>query len=403
MTKDGTRLVIVSNRLPSVVDRVGDNWKVRPASGGLITAMAPVLRDRGGIWIGWPGTLEGDDVNLDELLAEGSRHSGYSLSPVILTREERDNFYYGFANEIIWPLFHSLDERCTFDPAYWRTYQRVNAKFAEVVHRNIQGGDNYVWVHDYHLMMVAAELRRVGVRSKVGFFLHIPFPPLDIFLKLPWRFQVLRGLLSYDMVGFQTVGDRRNFVHCIRTLLKDVTVTGRGRVQTLKTPTQDVRIGTFPISIDFDDFAHKAAEPGVEQHMASLAEQYPSRKVILGVDRLDYTKGIPHRLKAFRNAIIRYPELRREVTLVQVVVPSREALPAYQQLKEQIDELVGEINGEHTQPGWVPIHYHFRTLSQDELLAYYRFADVGLVTPLNDGMNLVAKEYCACNREEGGF
>ena len=436
-TSETVRLIILSNRLPSMVEKHEGAWRVLPGSGGLVTAMALVLRDRGGTWIGWAGTLDDDDVDLEGLLAEGGKHSGYTLKPVVLTREEKDKFYNGFSNEIIWPLFHSLDERCNFDPAYWETYQRVNRKFAEVAKSALLGGDNtpdatrsgsYIWVHDYHLMMVATELRRLEVRSRMGFFLHIPFPPLDIFLKLPWRFQVLRGLLAYDLVGFQTVGDRRNFVHCVRTLLKDVSVTGRGRVQTVKTPSiasllsgaasgaprpvasgagsggacREVRIGTFPISIDFAGFARHAASPAVERHMALLKEQFSGRKIILGVDRLDYTKGIPHRLKAFRNALVRYPELRRNVTMVQVVVPSREAVPAYQHLKEQIDELVGEINGEHTQPGWVPIHYLFRSLCRDELLAYYRIADVGLVTPLKDGMNLVAKEYCACNRNETG-
>ncbi len=402
VTQESLRLIIVSNRLPSIVEKAGGTWRVRPASGGLVSAVAPVLRDRGGTWIGWAGTVEEDNVDVDSLLEEAGRDTGYELKPVTFSRLERDRFYAGFSNEVIWPLFHSLDERCNFDPAYWTAYETVNRKFAQVVHRTADGGGNFLWVHDYHLMPLGDELRALGVEDRIGFFLHIPFPSLDIFLKLPWRFQLLRSMFAYDILGFQTLRDRRNFVQCVRALQRDATVSGRGRIQTITTATRSVLVGTFPISIDFADFAKEADTPEVAELIARLQGELQDRKMLLGLDRLDYTKGIPTRLRAFRRLLQRFPELRRKVRLVQVVVPSRENIPSYQRMKEEIDELVGEINGEYSEPGWVPVHYTFRFLNRTELAAYYRAAAVALVTPLNDGMNLVAKEYCACNVDETG-
>jgi trehalose 6-phosphate synthase len=185
-------------------------WQVRPSPGGLVTALAPILSERGGLWIGWPGML--GKVDLDELLAAGSRDFGYTLEPVLLTKEEINKYYFGFSNEIIWPLFHDLQTRCNFDPAYWKTYQAVNHKFAQVIAENAKMED-YIWVHDYQLMLVAKELRSMGVENNIGFFLHTPFPPLDMYIKLPWRMQILSALLEYDVVGFQTRYDRNNFVY----------------------------------------------------------------------------------------------------------------------------------------------------------------------------------------------
>ncbi len=396
-----SRLLVVSNRLPVVIEPVDDQWHCRPGSGGLVTALTPVLRRRGGLWVGWPGASEADDLDLEAMLADAGKTTGYSFGPVLLTREERDKFYYGFSNEIVWPLFHSLHTRCNFDPAYWRAYRAVNCKFARVIKENLRD-DAFIWVHDYHLMHVAKELREVGVHQKVAFFLHIPFPPPEIFLKLPWRFDVLHALLEFDVLGFQTQGYRRNFTQCIRSVIPGISVRGRGRVVTTKTPRREVQIGVFPISIDFDEFADKAAGEEVTERTHRVREQFPNRKIILGVDRLDYTKGIPERLKAFASALERYPDLRQKVSLVLVVVPSRTAIDEYQDLKAEIEMLVGEINGQFTVPGWVPIHYVFRNLNRTDLTAFYRAADILMVTSLRDGMNLIAKEYCACRIDNDG-
>jgi len=385
------RLITVSNRLPVVLEREESGaWDVRSGSGGLVTALAPVLRNRGGTWIGWPGTVSGEGLDVDELLDRAALESGYELRPVMLSAEERHKYYQGFANEIIWPLFHDLQTLCNFDPA-----------FAHAVTESTRP-DDFIWIHDYHLMSVAKELRTLGITSRCGFFLHIPFPPLDIFVKLPWRFQLLRDLLEFDLLGFQTLRDRRNFVQCIRTLVKDARIKTRGAYSIIHTRNREVRVGAFPISIDASEFARQAATQEVAETAWYIHEDLPQRKIILGVDRLDYTKGIPHRLDAFRAALRRFPDLHEKVTLIQVVVPSRFNIPRYLKLKTEIERLVGEINGEFTRSGWVPIHYIYRSLDRRELLAYYRTAEVALVTPIKDGMNLVAKEYCASNLESNG-
>lgn len=400
-TRARSGLVVASNRLPVVVVRHPDGrCELVPGSGGLITALVPVLRDRGGVWVGWPGTC-GELSSLEPELAAAGERAGYRLEPVSLTVDEERKFYQGFSNEIIWPLFHDLQSHCNFDPEYWEVYQRVNHRYAEALARHCRE-DDFLWVHDYHLTSVATELRRLGRSAHLAFFLHIPFPPLDIFLKLPWRFQLLRALLDYDLVGFQTPRDLRNFLGCVRHLMPEVRVQGRrGQIQTLQLDQREVRAGSFPISIDFNAFMKRAAASEVGEKVAELKAMLPNRELIVGIDRLDYTKGIPQRLRAFGHALERYPELHERVTLIQVVVPSREEIPRYHDLRTEIEQLVGEINGKFTRPGgWVPIHYVFRSLTGTDLLAYYRAAQIALITPLKDGMNLVAKEYCACSIEE---
>ncbi|MCL5942277.1 MAG: trehalose-6-phosphate synthase [Actinobacteria bacterium] len=393
------RFVAVSNRLPVVVEQSAEGWTTRPAGGGLVTALAPVLRNRGGLWVGWPGVTE--DVDLHALLDRASREAGYRLHPVRLTAEEARLFYLGISNEALWPLFHDLFTRARFSPEAWRAYLEVNRKFARVVARRGRSAD-YIWVHDYHLMTMARELRALGVEQRMGFFLHIPFPAPDIFLKLPWRAQILHALLDYDLIGFQTARDRRNFLDCARLVLPDARARGKGAVVSLNHGGRTVRVGTFPISIDFDEFAHQSSAPAVVEATRRLREELGGRTILLGVDRLDYTKGIPERLEGYRLALTRYAELRGEVTYVQVAVPSRRDVPEYQVLRAEVDRLIGEINGEFAQIDWVPIHYFFRSLPREELLGYYRAADIALVTPLKDGMNLVAKEYCAAHVENDG-
>jgi trehalose 6-phosphate synthase len=401
MKSPENRLVLVANRLPVVLERDREGWCARGSSGGLVTALAPVLKNRGGLWIGWPGVKEGDVADLESVLARGSRRAGFDLRAVHLTPEEIEQFYYGFSNEIIWPLFHDLQSHCNFDPDYWRAYLEVNRKYAEAVLKHA-GPSDYVWVHDYHLMNVAHELREDGAGLGTGFFLHIPFPPLDIFLKLPWRHEILHGLLAFDLVGFQTLRDRRNFLQCIRALVKEAGFRGKGQVMTIEYAGREIRVGSFPISIDYEEFVRLSASTEVADKAWYMHEDLPDRQIILGIDRLDYTKGIPNRLAAFRNALTRYADLRGKVTLVQVVVPSREEIPEYYGLKTEIERMVGEINGHFARTDWVPIHYIYRRLDRTELLAWYRTAEIALITPLKDGMNLVAKEYCACNQEETG-
>ncbi|MCU0574391.1 MAG: trehalose-6-phosphate synthase [Syntrophobacteraceae bacterium] len=398
------RLAVVSNRLPVVLTRENGSWSISPGSGGLVTALGPVLRDRGGLWIGWMGNtveaLHHSPLPAD-LLNRGAAETGYTLKPVSLTDEDLKKFYYGFSNEILWPLFHDLPTRCNFDPGYWKTYREVNGKYAQAVVEHTDEED-YVWIHDYQLIMVGRALKQLGVSRHTGFFLHIPFPPLDVFLKLPWRFEILDGLMEYDLVGFQTARDRRNFLGCVKALKPGTRITGRGSVSRLVTPDRELLVGAFPISIDFMEFSHMASSAAVSWQAQMIRHKLPNRQLILGVDRLDYTKGIPNKLLALRNALERYPELRRRITLIQVLVPSRKTIKEYALLKQEIERLVGEINGEYTEVGWTPITYIFRSLDRSQLAAYYRACDMALVTPLKDGMNLVAKEYCASSTTEDG-
>lgn len=397
--KSTKRLIVVSNRLPYVLEKQdGDTWSVKPGSGGLVTALLPVLRDRGGIWIGWPGITE-EVPALDRIFREAAPDAGYTLKPVPLTEDEVDKYYHGYSNESVWPLFHDLPSLCEFEPEYWHTYVKVNRKFAEALAHECLS-DDFVWIHDYQLMDVAHHARENACTADLAFFLHIPFPAPDIFMKLPESHAILSSLLAYDLVGFQTRRDRRNFVQCVRTLMKNARVQVEGHLHVVRLEEREMRVGDFPIGIDAAGFAARAAAPEVQARLASIRTRFEGRQIVLGVDRLDYTKGIPQRLRAFANFLERYPEVRERVNLFQVVVPSRMGIPKYDELKLEIERMVGEINGRYSQLGWVPVHYFFRSLDATELLAFYRAADIALVTPLKDGMNLVAKEYCACNLEE---
>jgi trehalose 6-phosphate synthase len=393
------RLIIVSNRLPVSLAKQGGHWVAQPSAGGLVTAIGPVLRHRGGLWIGWPGVARLPDAK--RVLDRATRGIGYTLAPVNLTEEDLSLYYYGFSNEVIWPLFHSMQSLCNYDPAYWAAYRHANQKFARVVADNLRP-DDYLWIHDYQLMNVARELRTLGAQAPISFFLHIPFPAPDIYHKLPWRRQLLENLLEYDLLGFQTHRHKRNFMQCVRTMIPDVRFFGKGPVSVARYGEREVRVGYFPIGIDHQSFVRGSQEPEVEAEARNLRFVLRNRTIILGVDRLDYTKGLPYKLEAVRLALKRYPELHNKITLIQVVVPSRQEIPRYDELKNEVERLVGDINGEFGMPGWTPIQYIYRSLTRTELLSYYRVAEIAMITPLDDGMNLVAKEYCACTVDGNG-
>jgi trehalose 6-phosphate synthase len=410
MQSTASRLVIVSNRLPLVIHEEDGRWTAHTGSGGLVHALDPLLRQRGGFWVGWPGIAEDEaDARARDatgaLLEQAGKERGYRFVPVSLRADLVRDFYGGFANEVLWPLFHNLDDRCVFDAAYWRAYVEANERFADAI-VSCTTADDFVWVQDYQLIMVARHLRRNDDQRRVGFFLHIPFPPLESFLKLPWRAEILLGLLDYDLVGLQTERDRQSFLDCVRRLLPGAEIRfgagGEHAQAEVELDGRVTRVGTFPIGIDFERMERHARGEDVQAAMRRLQLDLSGRAVILGVDRLDYTKGIPERLLAFQHLLASSLELRERVTLLQIVEPSRELVPEYQGLKERIDQLVGAINGDYGTPGWVPIRYLYRSVGWPDLLALYRVARVGLVTPLKDGMNLVAKEYCACQIDEPG-
>lgn len=398
-THSDQRLVLVSNRIPLSFTHEGGRLVAKTSSGGLVTALEPILREHGGIWL---GNVESEDTaELRSELEAATNDARFRYVPVSLTKEEQANYYEGFSNEVLWPLFHDLQSRCVFNPVYWEFYQRVNRKFADAVHAEAGTGD-MIWVQDYQLLQVAHFLREHCPAAFLSFFLHIPFPSPDIFAKLPWRDEVLNGLLAYDFIGLQTGRDERNLVSCIRCFAPEVKVTGRGERRTAITDRRNVSISAVPISIDFEDFAKSAKSADVAKRAERIREEHVGRQIALGVDRLDYTKGIPERLRAFSTLFSRYREYRGKLSFIQIVVPSREGIQEYQDLLGEIERLVSSINGEFADRGWTPVHYIHRSVAREELLAYYRAADIAVVTPLKDGMNLVAKEYCAAHINNEG-
>ncbi len=372
-------LVAVSNRLPVERGRVG--W--RPAAGGLVSALRPALEARGGAWVGWDGGASGLPRRVEGLEVE--------LCPLELDRPTLGGYYHGFSNRTLWPLLHGLVEQSLFERRWWPAYSSANERFAAAALDQVRRrGDALLWVHDYHLMLVPALLRR-HTGHPIGFFLHVPFPAPELFARLPRREELVDGLLGADVIAFQTDEYRDNFARTCLRLRRDVSYDeGRLRLPDGRT----VVTAAHPVSIDADALARDARTPAVERSLATLRRQFATRRVLLGVDRLDYTKGILERLHAIELLLEQRPQLRRSLAVVQIAVPSRGEVREYRELRRQVEAEVGRINGRFTEPAAdVPVHYLFRGVSRDRLLAYYRLADVCLVTPLRDGMNLVAKEF----------
>jgi trehalose 6-phosphate synthase len=390
-TDGAADLVIVANRLP--VDRVTDadgsrGWRGSP--GGLVTAIEPIMRANHGTWVGWPGDSEEG--------LEPFHHDGMSLDPISLSEEEIAGFYEGFSNATLWPLYHDLVAKPEFHREWWDCYVSVNRRFAE--HAAARAAkDATVWVHDYQLQLVPQLLRELRPDLRIGFYLHIPFPPAELFQQLPWRRQLLEGLLGADLVGFQMPGGAANFVRLVRQRVGHK--THRDLVYLPEDRT--VRAAAFPISIDFKGFEKLAKSDGVTQRAAEIRTALGDpTKVFLGIDRLDYTKGIHARLRAFAE-LIRDGDLSVEdAVFVQVATPSREQVEEYRMLRDEIDMLVGRINGDLGRIGRPAISYLHTSYPREEMAALYRAADVMVVTPYRDGMNLVAKEYVACRYDEDG-
>jgi len=380
-------LVAVSNRLP--VERGRAGW--RPTAGGLVSALRPALEARGGAWVGWDGGASGLPRRVEGLEVE--------LCPLDLDRPTVDGYYHGFSNRTLWPLLHGLVEQPLFERRWWDAYSRANERFAAAaLDRVRRRGDALLWVHDYHLMLVPALLRRHTGDCPIGFFLHVPFPAPELFARLPWRERLIDGLLGADVIAFHTEEYRDNFVRTCLRLRRDVTRDeGRLRLPDGRTVVTAAR----PISIDAGALARDAT-PAVERSLATLRRQFATRRILLGVDRLDYTKGILERLHAIELLLEQQPQLRRSLAVVQIAVPSRGEVREYRELRRQVEAEVGRINGRFTEPAAdVPVHYLFRGVRHDRLLAYYRLADVCLVT-LRDGMNLVAKEFVAAQDAADG-
>ena len=388
---DNSRLIVVSNRLPVALVREGSEWKTKRSAGGLATAMDPILKRAGGVWIGWSGTPGEVPAEVLELLRQEQSCVAVNLPADIL-----EKFYEGYANQALWPLFHSFTSRLQFDSENWEAYIEANRRFCAAVVHEFQPGDR-IWVHDYQLMLLPGMLREKLPDAAIGFFLHIPFPDSDIFAILPRGDELLAGLLGADLLSFHTHLHLQHFRQSLRRLLGMESTVDR-----LQVPEREVRLQALPIGIAPDDFLSYRDQPETQEQLEKLRAQYNGRKIIVAVDRLDYTKGLPHRLRTFRRLLSSTPELIGKVVLLQVAVPSRENIESYQILRSEVHELISEINGEFGTPDWVPVVYIHRGISRPELVAVYQFADVAWVSPLRDGMNLVAKEYVACHPEGHG-
>lgn len=396
------RLIIVSNRLPVKIDKNKTGMVLTPSAGGLATGLKSYHKNNNSVWIGWPGVMpknKKEEAIVTNLLEKEN------CLPLFLDQELIENYYDGYSNATLWPLLHYFTEYTVFSDKYWKAYLRVNQLFAELIMANAKKNDT-VWVHDYQLLLVPDILRKSRPDLIIGFFLHIPFPSFEVFRILPWREEIMAGILGSDLIGFHTYDYARHFISSVKRLLGyDV------EFNQIKLESRQVFIDVFPMGIDYIKFEKEAltiqSKPIQErskehQDIDRFLLDVPDRKIILSIDRLDYTKGIPERLKAFRYFLDKYPEYQEKVSLVMLTVPSRTNVEKYQQLKREVEELVGSINGEFGTLSWNPVIYFYRSVPFESLIELYSSADIALLTPLRDGMNLVAKEYIAAKTDQNG-
>ncbi len=386
-----SRFVVVANRLPVKLADDG-SWSLSP--GGLVSAMLPVMRERTGAWVGWDGTAGGESARFE--------FEDILLSGISLSAQEHDEYYGGACNETIWPLYHGAIEAAQFHRETWASYREVNQRFADAACAELAEGGT-VWVHDYQLQLVPKMIREQRPDAKIGYYLHIPFPPLELLSRLPWRNQVLDGLLGADVVGVQTQADARNVLSGVRRFCQtdDIVFAADGGI--VRAGRQTAVVKSFPISVDYQSIAAEADTEDVERAVKRLRSELGDPEVVLlGVDRLDYTKGIDLRLKAVRELLIERRLDPRTTAVVQVAVPSREEVLGYDNVRNRVEQLVGTINGDFGQLGRPVVQYIHKSLPFSELLVLYRAADVLLVTPFQDGMNLVAKEYVSARVDNRG-
>ncbi|HPJ01815.1 MAG TPA: bifunctional alpha,alpha-trehalose-phosphate synthase (UDP-forming)/trehalose-phosphatase, partial [Candidatus Limiplasma sp.] len=390
-----SKIIFISNRLPVTISRGKSRFTYQKSIGGLATGLKSYHEQANSIWVGWPGLLEEDTTEHEKTNIQKTLRNTYHCLPVFLSRQDYELYYHGFSNETIWPLFHYFSEKTQYDSRAWEAYQTVNRKFFEAVEPMIEPGD-VVWIHDYQLMLLPKLIKDAHPDTQVGFFLHIPFPSYEVFRQLIWREDILHGLLGADLIGFHTYGYVRHFLSSVQRILGY-----SHNLNLIQTEDRFVQADTFPMGINYDYFHTvklKAPPKG-----KGLTGGGSGLHTILSIDRLDYTKGIPERLLAFDRFLERYPEYREKVRLQLIVAPSREAVDSYDELRREVNELVGQINGRYATINWIPIWFFYRPFTQDELIGFYRQSDVLLVTPLRDGMNLVAKEYIASRTDYQGM
>lgn len=390
------KIIIVSNRLPITVKHDKGNTEYIPSIGGLATGLGSIHKNEDSVWIGWDGLDSGSTTAKEKQKIEKELKEQYKSVPVFISHEDLEHYYYGFCNRTVWPLFHYFPNKTVYNDVLWQTYKKVNKIFYERMLDIVEPGDR-IWVQDYQLMFLPQMLKEKFPDTQIGFFLHIPFPSYEIFRLLPWREEILHGLLGADLLGFHTYDYVRHFISSARRILRLEHNLGvmsyRGR---------QVKAEVFPMGIDYKRYGSALAKKNIKNEMKEILERVPKTKIILSVDRLDYTKGIPERLKAFNLFLQERPEYKEKVTLILIVAPSRTGVETYLDLRREINELVSTINGDHGSLGWVPILFFYRAFPFDKLTAVYGMADMMLVTPLRDGMNLIAKEYLATRQDKKG-
>lgn len=390
-----SQFVIVSNRLPVTVHKDGNGLHYEVSSGGLATAMSSLNVSGSTIWIGWPG-ISADEITATERASITRQLKKHNCYPVYLTQAEIEGFYHGYSNDTLWPLFHYFQSYTSYSEDYWAAYQKVNKTYASAIKRYAEPNAT-IWIHDYHLMLLPAMIRQHLPESLLGFFLHIPFPSYEIFRLLPERKELLEGLLGADLIGFHTYDYVRHFLSsCLRSLGIS------SHHGTMQYESRAIKVDAFPIGIDYNKFQDTLKDPETQQEALLVCERYKGQKIILSVDRLDYSKGILQRLEAFDLLLATHPEYIEKVALVVVAVPSRTEVGTYKNLRDSIEQAVSRINGKYGTVKWAPISYQFQNLPFKQVVALYAEADVALVTPLRDGMNLIAKEYVASKKNRSG-
>ena len=388
------KTIIVSNRLPIKIQRnEKKQLEYHTSAGGLATGLGSIYKEGNNIWIGWPGLVSSRKDEKAEITDGIVKEN---MAPVFLTEEDIKDFYEGFSNETLWPNFHYFIQYAIYDPKLWEAYKRVNRKFVDEIAKHCDPDDT-LWIHDYQLMLVPGMLRERFPEASIGFFLHIPFPSYEIFRLIPWRKELLNGVLGSDLIGFHTYDDMRHFLSSVSRLVGLSNTQGQVVVG-----NRTVMVDSFPMGIDYNKYAENAASPEALEREVHYRISLGDQKLILSIDRLDYSKGIPQRLRAFELFFERYPQYRDKISLIMVVVPSRDQVGKYKELKEEVDRLVGRINGRFGKINWTPIHFFYRSFPLGELSAFYRMADVALVTPMRDGMNLVCKEFIASKINKKG-
>lgn len=392
-----SKLILVSNRLPVTVQKGAGGFLFQNSIGGLATGLKNYHQQTGSVWVGWLGPTDEEMSDDEKDQLQQKLLEEYQCRPVFLSEQDIDLYYYGFCNKTIWPLFHYFKSKVEYDLETWEAYQSVNRNFFAAIEPIIDE-DDIIWVHDYHLMLLPQIIKEKYPRAQVGFFLHIPFPSFEIFRLLIWREEVLRGLLGADLIGFHTYDYVRHFLSSVRRLLGL-----DNNFSKINYEDRFVQVDAFPMGIDYDYFSRERDLGKFRPELGAMIENAKDSKIILSVDRLDYTKGIPERIKSFHRFLALYPEYSEKIRLYLLVAPSREGVGSYDELLKEIEELVSKINGEYGTFNWMPIWFLFRSFSQDSLIYFYKQADVLLVTPLRDGMNLVAKEYIASRTDYEGM